>query len=180
MNWKRAKVITYLYPYEIDVLTFGSSFPDNYINIDILFKPFGQIVWFFIILSLILFTIFDQTKNYFKIIHKENLQKPNKQRRHNGNLFWIGIHILLKQNYHQINSLYVPSKICVIGWIISALVLANYYSGFLCSTLTIPNSIEINSLEKLAEACLSQKYKVLGKKITGIDVLQVIFFIFLC
>ncbi|XP_075677063.1 uncharacterized protein LOC113795514 isoform X2 [Dermatophagoides pteronyssinus] len=126
----------------IDSLTFGTAGSQKRVPLNIFFQPFTSTVWFCLFISLILFPIL-------------NLYHQHEQNNHYAfNLLWINLSLLLRQPYYPLRlRLNLSSKINLITWMLSLIILANIYSSYLCAQFAIQQHYVIDTCEKLADAC---------------------------
>lgn len=130
-------------------MSYGTSIPDNDIEFDILMKPFDSLVWLCLMITFALFILLNYLKDTIKCDELIN----NSANYHNGNLAWIGLCILLKQRYPLLGSMKISTKICIVIWLLAAIILIDVYGSYLCSFLAIPNDQALDNLEKLVAAC---------------------------
>lgn len=158
MYHNRLEVIDYLYPHWTDHYTFMTTLPARYLDFDysIILKPFLWQVWICLIITFIILLLFDWLEHnvlYERKRSTENAGANRTKRNENGNFLWITLAILLNQPNRQIRKNFsLPKKICLITWILMAIIIMNGYGAGLKSIMTVP-SRGIDTVEKLNAAC---------------------------
>ncbi|KAH9422612.1 hypothetical protein DERP_003289 [Dermatophagoides pteronyssinus] len=176
MTYERFNSLNFLYPYTSDQLTFATIFPKTGINFNLLIQPFSTQVWLCLLLSLILFIIFQELKIYFgyddddddSLIIMTN-RTGKKINYHRANIVWVAISLLLSQPYQQLKHMKNLEKFCIIIWIMTSIVIHILYGVSLFATLTIPTRIAIDSVEKLMKNCQQNKIIVIAQQHTSIE-----------
>ncbi|OTF69172.1 Ligand-gated ion channel-like protein [Euroglyphus maynei] len=181
---ERMTAADFLFPHEIDQNTFALSASSNEGNnndsINLLIRPFQLQVWFVFLVTFLLFGILHHM--FIKPLLGKHLNNLNREfndketclkPKIDHNLVWINFCLLLRQSYHWLSnsrSCHILSsiKICSIIWALSSLVISNFYTGYLCSMLTLPSTNQIDSIEKFAHACENGQLIPLGLKNTNV------------
>uniref|UniRef100_A0A6P6XLS1 Glutamate receptor ionotropic, kainate 4-like n=1 Tax=Dermatophagoides pteronyssinus TaxID=6956 RepID=A0A6P6XLS1_DERPT len=161
LSYDRSLAINFLYPHWVDHLSFATPPPiENYIDYLILLRPFEWTVWFCLSMIMVIFFLYD---NLFKQFYHQQQQ----QHQHDS-LLWINLTYLLRQPYSLLKNLSISMKIIVILWIFATMIISNLYGGFLYSILTIPISLTIDTIDKLAIASKQNHIIVLGFQSTEV------------
>lgn len=158
MYHNRLEVIDYLYPHWTDHYTFMTTSPTKYLDFDytILLKPFQWPVWICLIITFIILLLFDRMENgvfYQRKWPTINVDSIKKKKTKKRNFLWIILAILLNQPARKIlKDFSLPKKICLITWILMAIIIMNGYGAGLKSIMTVP-ARGIDTVEKLNAAC---------------------------
>lgn len=155
MYYERTLFISFLDTYWMDRLAFAVRPQQTHVYFDILLRPFDNDVWFYLLATFLLFFIFDYVM--IRFFPPESPFSTDRQIYSSANLYWIDFCLLCRQPYPWLSRLKLSTKICTIIFAFSIFILSNYYGGGLCSLLTIPASVSIDNVNKLADACRSNR-----------------------
>ncbi|XP_075675617.1 uncharacterized protein LOC113798585 [Dermatophagoides pteronyssinus] len=147
MTSERNEKFHFLYPHFLERVTFAILRPHSHVNRSLrdMIAPFDNIVWICLILLFV---------SIFLLNHLFRYDYRKQQTNHHHNLVWIFVQQLLRQPNHHFRSLNLSMKITTIVCIFMiGIVFTNVYIGNLCSRLTLPPNIDLDTIEKFAEEC---------------------------
>ncbi|XP_075675599.1 uncharacterized protein LOC113798633 [Dermatophagoides pteronyssinus] len=151
MTTERLEKVHYLYPHIFDKFTFATS-PSianlNHFDLNILIRPMDSSVWLLVAITLIIILFVGRLFQSVQPSIQLNNHHPNI--RHD--LFDICIHHLFRQSVPLLRLANRPTKICSMFWTFTAvIVLANNYTGSLCSMLALPSQYTMDTVKELAK-----------------------------
>ncbi|GBL95866.1 hypothetical protein AVEN_227113-1 [Araneus ventricosus] len=141
----RASVLNYSYPYDIEVLTFGTKIPGLVPKFAAFIWPFSWGLWTGILMILIFSTVM------FRILLSKNYS-----------LQTVGIKVFGNLLHQQLNVEYrkCSDKVLITGWLFGSMFISCSYTAVLLSFLTIPQRNKgIRYLDELAEAVGKGSYR---------------------
>ena len=148
---ERFEKVSYLYPHIFDKFTFATS-PSianlDHFDLNILIRPMDSSVWLLLAITLVIILFVGRLFQSIQPSIQFNNHLPNI--RHD--LFDICIHHLFRQSVPLLRLANRPTKICSMFWTFTAvIVLANNYTGSLCSMLALPSHYSMDSVKELAK-----------------------------
>lgn len=147
MTTDRADMITYTQPYYINSVTFTTPLTENSGYSSSFFGAFDQNIWSLIFVSMFIIYIISIVWKYFNITG-QNINKS-------------AISILLIQPVLSFDKKLLSVKILLFSWILTCLVLRNYYCGSLYTLITFPlNSERIETIDELTYALKNKDIRI--------------------
>uniref|UniRef100_A0A6P6YHK4 Uncharacterized protein LOC113798633 n=1 Tax=Dermatophagoides pteronyssinus TaxID=6956 RepID=A0A6P6YHK4_DERPT len=148
---ERFEKVSYLYPHIFDKFTFATS-PSianlNHFDLNILIRPMDSSVWLLLALTLIIILFVGRL---FQTV-QPSIQLNNHHQNIRHDLFDICIHHLFRQSVPLLRLANRQTKICSMFWTFTAvIVLANNYTGSLCSMLALPSHYTMDTVKELAQ-----------------------------
>ncbi|OTF72081.1 hypothetical protein BLA29_007242, partial [Euroglyphus maynei] len=164
MTADRIEHFQFLYPHFLEQVTFAILPPSSRLNVDKslndLITPFDNIIWICLIATFISMFLFN---HLFRNDYRKLLKKQTNHRHYNHNLAWIFVQHLLGEPYPNFRSLNDSMKIITMVCIFNiGIVLTNFYIGILCSRLTLPPNIDLDTIEKFAKECRTNNIITMG------------------
>lgn len=131
MTDNRFEAVDYIYPYNIDSLTFSSPLPtlSGYSN---LLEPFDNSIWICILSSIL--TIISVKYIIF------------------GRLDGSSVRVLVRQPMKAEKCRGVQNRLLLFNWLIMAVILTSSYAGCIYSMISVPKKWQIDSSDKLIES----------------------------
>ena len=162
MTTERLEKVHYLYPHLYDKFTFATS-PSianlDHFDLNILIRPMDSSVWLLLAITLIILLFVGRL---FQSI-QPSIQFNNHHQNIRQDLFNICIHHLFRQSVPLLRLANRPIKICSMFWSFTAvIILANNYTGSLCSMLALPSHYSMDTTIKLAKQCRNHHIITLG------------------
>ena len=156
----RVHVVNYLHPHWDDRFSFATTPIKSEHNIGQFLHPFSFNVWLALLLSFIMFYLFDRLMSM-------TITRRNRYHCHHKHCVWIALRLLFRQPYQwKIGKKKVAtfqSQRIIIGiWLLITVILTSIYSGCIQSELTVPDSNAIDSIDKLADACESKRITLIS------------------
>lgn len=153
-------MVNYLHPHWDDRFSFATTPIKSEHYIEQFLHPFSFNVWLALLLSFIMFYLFDRLMSM-------TITRRNRYHCHHKHCVWIALRLLFRQPYQwKIGKKKVAtfqSQRIIIGiWLLITVVLTSIYSGCIQSELTVPESNAIDSIDKLVDACESKRITLIS------------------
>lgn len=145
---ERSQVVSFLYPRQVDTVTFLTKEPKSKPILDLVLKPLDEQVWICFFGALMVCFVFDQ-------LYKR-LNKKGKNRK----IFWTSMYPLFHQQIYSFNVFTLSQNVWIIFWSFGTLVLTAAYAGCLFSFAIKTSKNTIDSAEELIEAVASDKIQL--------------------
>lgn len=141
LTYPRSQAVPYLYPHEVNTVTFITPAPQYQPNIYLVFKPLGLDVWLPFIFTLFVAIAFDVLYN--RIHHGRVYNK----------IFWQNMNSMFRQQYDAKEQSQTSANVWSTFFALGTFILTTGYAGCLCSLITIPIQMKtIDTCEELGEA----------------------------